>query len=162
MPLELQIIRASEFVRLGTKERLDFQGSKEALALLASACRKRGVDRALLDLRQLPLSDRPLFTPTELAALVDTFREAGFARRQKLAVLYQEDPHHGARFFAFIGMFKGWRVRAFPEFEPALLWLSEEELRPTRNRRSLDEEPEQRKIPIKFRNDGTSAKKARR
>src|SRR5688572_19254617 len=120
MPLELQIIRASEFVRLSPQEHLDFETSKNALALLAIACRKREVDRALLDLRQLPIPPKPLFTPAQLAALVDTFREAGFSRRQKLAVLYRTDRHHGARLFAFIGTFKGWRVRAFGDFEAAL------------------------------------------
>src|SRR5258705_341866 len=103
MPLELQIIRASEFVSLGAHERLDFDESKKALALLARACRKRGVHRAVLDLRDLPVPDKPLFTPDQLAALVETFREAGFTRRQRLAVLYREDKYYGVRLFAFIG-----------------------------------------------------------
>jgi hypothetical protein len=126
MPLELQIIRASEFVRLGARDHLDFKASKEALQQLAQACRKRGVDRALLDLREIPIPPKPLFTPQELAALVETFREAGFARHQRLAVLYRSDPHHGARTFAFISTLRGWQVRAFEGFEEALLWLSEE------------------------------------
>jgi hypothetical protein len=129
MPLELQIIRASEFVRLGARGHLNFQASKDALQELAHACRKRGVDRALLDLRELPVPPKPLFTPSELASLVETFREAGFARHQRLAVLYRSDPHHGARLFAFIGRIRGWQVRAFAEFEEALFWLSAEKAR---------------------------------
>jgi hypothetical protein len=127
MPLDLQIIRANEFVRVGAREHLNFEASKEALLRLALACRKRGVDCALLDLRELPIPPRPLCTPAELAALLGTFREAGFARRQRLAVLYRSDPHHGARMFAFISAMRGWKVRAFSDFEKALLWLSEEE-----------------------------------
>ena len=126
MPLELQIIRASEFVRLGPKGLLNFQESKEALQVLAQACRKRGVDRALLDLRSLPIPAKPLFTTSELCALVETFRESGFARQQKLAVLYTSDPHHGARMFAFLGTQRGWQVRAFANFEEAVRWLSQE------------------------------------
>lgn len=126
MPLELQIIRAAEFVRLGALGELDFQKSKQALASLASACRKRCLDRALLDVRELPVPDRPRFTVAELAALVGTFRGAGFGPRQRLAVLYKTDPHRGARRFAFIGRLKGWQVRAFASFDEALLWLSEE------------------------------------
>src|SRR6476659_7893237 len=103
MPLELQIIRASEFVRLGASELLNFAESKKALQLLAQACRKRGVDRALVDLRDLPVPPKPLFTTAELAGLLETFREAGFGRQQRLAILHREDPHHGARRFAFIG-----------------------------------------------------------
>src|SRR4051812_26676501 len=101
MPLELEIIRASEFVRLSAKGHLDFAASKQALRDLAYACHKRGLTRALLDLRELPPPPQPLFTPGELAALVETFREAGFSRRQRLAVLYRTDPHSGARTFAF-------------------------------------------------------------
>jgi hypothetical protein len=127
MPTDLEIIRASEFIRLGAKDKLDFQSSKAALAQLAFACRKRGVDRALLDLREVPVPDKPLFSPKELAALVGTFREAGFTEQQRLAVLYRSDPHHGARTFAFISTLRGWRVRAFGEFEAAVSWLSQVE-----------------------------------
>ncbi len=125
MPVELQIIRASEFVRLDPHDLLDFEESKKALQLLAHACLKRELDRALLDLRAVPIPDRPRFTPTQLAALVQTFREAGFGKYQRLAVLYRTDPHGGARAFAFIGRIQGWQVRAFSDFEDAVLWLSE-------------------------------------
>ena len=152
MPFELQIIRTTEFVRVGAQGRLDFQGSKEALATLAKACRKRGLDRALLDLRALPVPARPLFTPAELAALVGTFREAGFGLQQRLAVLYQSDPHGGARTFAFISRMRGWHVRAFGDFESALLWLS---AAPPGQRAR----PEGKPLPIHF--DGSKAKSKR-
>jgi hypothetical protein len=124
IPLELQIIRAPEFLRVDTREHLDFPASKDALQTLAQGCRKRGVHRALLDLRPLPIPPEPLFTPTELAALVNTFREAGFGRQQRLAVLYREDPHGGVKLLAFISRMRGWQVRAFADFEEALSWLS--------------------------------------
>lgn len=142
MPFELQIIRATEFLRIGPQGRLDFKASKETLATLAQACRKRGLDRALLDLRALPVPPKPLFTPSELAALVETFHEVGFGRRQRLAVLYKSDPHLGARTFAFIGRMRGWHVRAFEDFESALFWLS---AAPTEKFR-----PAGQSIPIEF------------
>jgi hypothetical protein len=125
MPVELQIIRASEFICLDADEQLDFDESKQVLRNLAEACRKRGVDRALLDVRGMPVSPKPRFTPSQLAELVRTFHEAGFGKHQRLAVLYKTDPHGGARMFAFISRIQGWQVRAFTEFEEALLWLSE-------------------------------------
>src|SRR5262245_37753812 len=125
MPLELQIIRANEFVRLGPQEQLNLEQSKKALGLLAKACRKRGIDQALLDLRELPVPPQPLFTSSELASLVDTFREVGFTPKQKLAILYRSDPHHGARMFAFISSLRGFRVRAFEQFEAAVHWLAD-------------------------------------
>ncbi|MBC8003412.1 MAG: hypothetical protein H7X97_12565 [Opitutaceae bacterium] len=142
MPIELHVIRASEFVCLDADEHLDFEASKKALQTLAEACRKRGLDRAVLDLRALPVPAEPLFTPTQLAALIKTFRAAGFGRHQRLAVLYRSDPHGGARMFAFIGRIQGWQVRAFAEFEKALLWLWEET-----NRRA---EPKGDEIPIRI------------
>ena len=147
MPFELQIIRAAEFIRVGPHGHFDFQGSKETLATLARACQKRGLNQALLDLRALPVPSKPMFTPQELAALVETFREVGFGPRQRLAVLYRSDPHRGARMFAFISRLRGFQVRAFENFEEGLLWLSEQQYeRPSH---------EGQVIPISF--DGSKA-----
>lgn len=155
MPFELQVINATEFVRIGPQSRLDFKTSKETLARLAQSCRTRGLDRALLDLRSLPVPAKPLFTPAELAELVGTFREVGFGPRQWLAVLCRSDPHGGARTFAFISRMRGWRVRAFEDFESALLWLSaaEKEKRPR---------PEAQSIPVQFAEPGKKTARAAR
>jgi len=126
MPVALQVIRASEFVCLDADELLDFEASKKALQGLAQACRKRGLDRAMLDLRDIPVPAKPRFTTTELAALIGIFRDAGFSRQQRLAVLYQSDVHGGVRNFAFFGKMRGLQVQAFQIFESALHWLSEE------------------------------------
>lgn len=126
MPLTLHVIRASEFVRLDAEEHLDFEASKNALQGLALACRKRGLDRAMLDLRKVPVPDKPLFTASELAALVGAFRDAGFSRRQRLAILYAQDVHGGIRNFTFFSRLRGLQVQAFHDFETALLWVSEE------------------------------------
>ena len=127
MPLELQIIRASEFIRVGAAEKLDFNTSREILRQLAAACRRRGIGRALLDVRNLQPGPTPMLTPAELASLVNTFHEMGFTHDQRLAVLYASDPHRGARLFAFIGALRGWTVQAFSDFEEALAWLSADE-----------------------------------
>ncbi len=127
MPTELHVIRASDFIRLGAKGEFDVAASKIVLAELACACRKRGIDRAMLDLRALEPKPKPVFSPTDLAKLVNTFREIGFTHQQKLAILYSSDPHHRARMFAFISTLRGWRVAAFENFESALGWLSEED-----------------------------------
>jgi len=135
MPLELQIIRAAEFVRLGAEGYFDLAASKAALAKLAGACRKRGIDRALMDLRDLQPGPKPVFSPADLVTLVNTFREIGFTKRQRLAVLYRTDPHRRARLFAFVGTMRGWNVQAFDDFEESLHWLSggpEEESKPAR------------------------------
>src|SRR5262249_28153841 len=124
MPQELQIIRASEFIRIGPKGHFDLAASKAALAELVSACRKRGIDHAMMDLRSLHPGPKPVFTPADLAELVRTFPEAGFTQRQKLAILYRSDPHRRARLFAFLSTMHGWAVRAFGIIEEVLHWLS--------------------------------------
>lgn len=124
MPMELQIIRAREFIRLGPRGHFDLDASKAALTRLADACCRRGIHQALLDLRALHPGPEPVFSPNDLVTLVNTFREAGFTHQDRLAVLYGADPHHRARLFAFIAKLRGWKVQAFDDFEAAILWLS--------------------------------------
>jgi hypothetical protein len=124
MPMELQIIRAQEFIRLGTKGHFDLKSSKAVLAQLAAACCKRGINQALVDLRMLHPGPKPVFSPNDLVALVNTFHEVGFTHKQRLAVLYGSDPHHRARLFAFIAKLRGWKVQAFDSFEEAVMWMS--------------------------------------
>ena len=122
--MELQIIRAREFIRLGAHGEFDLKASKAVLAALAGACWKRGINQALLDLRALHPGPKPIFSANDLVTLVNTFREIGFKQRQRLAVLYRSDPHHRAPMFTFIAKQRGWNVQAFKSFEAALLWLS--------------------------------------
>lgn len=127
MPVDLEIIRAKEFIRLGATGHFDLNASKEVLVLLARACRKRGLEHAVLDLRQLQLAAKPMLTAEDLLQLVNTFNEVGFSRDLRLAILYRADPHHRARLFSFVGSLHGWKIRAFGDFEHALTWLSREE-----------------------------------
>jgi len=125
MTLAIELIRTPEFIRANPHGILDFTASKETLGSIARACLKRGLQRALLDLRGLPGRKVP-FTCSELVELVDTFRESGFGKSHRLAVLYGETRHRGAPLFSFIGRMQGWNVSAFTAFEEALQWLSEQ------------------------------------
>ena len=151
MPLELQVIRASEFIRVGTHGQLDLPASKAVLAELAGACRRRGVDRALLDIRDVRPGPVPVFSPQDLAELVDTFRQIGFTQEQRLAVLYSADPHKRARMFAFLGTLRGWCVRAFGDYEAALDWLAlsgaDEEESATANAEPIPVQSSEGKLP---------------
>ena len=124
MSWQIELIRAAEFVRLGPQEEFDLSASKAALAAIAAACRKRGVDNAVLDLRALQPGPKPVFTTTDLIELVNTFPEVGFTKRLRLAILYRSDPHKRARLFAFVSTLHGWQVSAFANFEQALAWLT--------------------------------------
>jgi hypothetical protein len=128
MPLELQLIRASEFIRLSAEGHFDLETSILALAKIARACRKRGVERAMLDLRAVQTGPEPVFSPQDLATLVETFQRLGFTRNSRLALLYTSDPHGRARMFSFLSILRGWQVRGFGTFERAMRWLSEDEI----------------------------------
>ncbi len=129
--MELQIIRAREFIRLGAHGQYDLEASKAVLAQLAGACWKRGINQALLDLRALRPGPKPVFSPNDLVTLVKTFHEIGFTRQQRLAVLYSSDPHRRASLFASIAKLRGWNVQAFDNFEAAVIWLSGTEDEPS-------------------------------
>jgi formylglycine-generating enzyme required for sulfatase activity len=124
MPIELQIIRAQEFIRLGAQGRIDFKASKAVLKQLATACAKRGIHRALLDLRMVRPGPTPVFSAGDLVMLVKSFRSIGFTPRHHIAVLYQSDPHRRAPLFASIAQTHGWKLQVFNRFEAAFLWLS--------------------------------------
>jgi hypothetical protein len=125
MPLELEIIRAGEFIRLGANGYLDLEASHNILRQLANACRLRGINQALLDVRDVHPGTMPMLAPDDLVSLVSAFREVGFSDEQRLALLYTDDPHFRARMFAFLSAQHGWNVRTFSDFEDALLWLSQ-------------------------------------
>jgi hypothetical protein len=147
MPTELEIIRAQEFIRLGARGQFDLKASKAALAVLAGACWKRGINQALLDLRALQPGPKPVFSPDDLITLVNTFREIGFTDQQRLAVLYRSDPHRRASMFASIARLRGWRVKAFDEFEEAVNWLSRAENEPSKAERESTTQAEE--VPVR-------------
>jgi hypothetical protein len=141
MPLQIELIRAAEFIRVGPNGRFDLAASKEALATLAAGCQKRRIDNALMDLRALQPGPKPVFTTSDLLELVNTFPEVGFTKRLRLAILYSSDPHKRARLFAFVSTLHGWKVSAFGDFEHALLWLSTTQETPTPNDRASVGQP---------------------
>ena len=124
MSFQIEIIRAAEFIRIGAEGQFDLPASKAALRTLAAACRKRGIDTAVLDLRALQPGPKPVFTTSDLLELVNTFPQVGFTKNLRLAILYRSDPHKRARLFAFLGTLHGWNVQAFADYEHALKWLS--------------------------------------
>ena len=120
MPLDVQIIRASEFVRLGAHGAFDFESTRSVLIAMADACRKRGIDRALIDIRGASSN----LTRNDLAALGKTFGAAAVCRRLRLAILHRKDQGGRAKLFAFFSAMRGRNVRAFEDFEEGLVWLS--------------------------------------
>jgi len=122
MPVEIQIIRACEFVQLSTSGIFDFNGTRGLLIEMADACRKRGIERALIDIRGANSN----LTRNDLAALGKTFNEMAVSRRLRLSIIHRHDQGGRAKLFAFFSAMRGRNVRAFEDFEEALVWLSTE------------------------------------
>src|SRR3954453_6913765 len=75
MPHELSIISAGEFLRCGSHGATDFAASRKVLMSLAQALVRRGVDKAILDIRKA-YAEPPL-TYTQLYELARAFQESG-------------------------------------------------------------------------------------
>jgi hypothetical protein len=140
MPVDLQIIRASEFVRVDASGRFDLESTKGVLIALAHACHKRSVFHALIDVRG-GTSD---LTPGDLAALASAFSKTTVSKRLRLALLHNGNQNYRAKLFAFIGTMRGEKIRAFEDFEEALDWLSTSESKPARTCRDPENE-----VPIR-------------
>ena len=145
MPLELELIRATEFVRVGAEGRFDLAASKKALAAIVSACRKRGLRHAVMDLRGVRIGPKSAFTTADLVELVNTFPKAGFTHELRVALIYASDPHKRARLFAFLSTLHGWEVQAFGNFEEAVMWLSSNGVKV----KAAEQEKKER-VPIRF------------
>jgi hypothetical protein len=119
MSYNLQIVQPCDFVRLDASGRLDLAESKKVLADVARACVERGIGLALLDVRDL-------YTDLRLAdvySLSRAFREMGFRRTDRLAILHRYNSAEKADFFAMCAADGGWDVRAFEDFEQAMEWF---------------------------------------
>jgi len=120
MPQNLQIVRPSDFVCLDAQGKPDLAASERALSAVAKACVDRGIDCALLDVRNVQ-SNLGL---VDLYQLVKAFDAMGFQPNHRLAVLHRYSGGEGAEFFAICASMRGWNVRAFDNFEEAIEWFS--------------------------------------
>jgi hypothetical protein len=144
MPVELQIIRACEFVRVGTQGEFDFESTRSVLTVLANACHKRGLNRSLIDVREAKSN----LAPNDLAALVNVFCEATGSTRLQLAIVHTGDQNYRAKLFAFFSAMRGRKVRAFENFEEALVWLS------TQNDEAMKTGLHQGEVPVQAKRRG--------
>jgi hypothetical protein len=123
MPCNLHIVRAGDFVRLDAHGELDSDASGKILRTIAKTCIDRGIDNALLDVRNFYSN----VTIAQLHDLTRTFYEMGFREKHHLAVLHRYRGGKKAELFAMFAESHGWNVRAFDLFEDAIEWFSEDE-----------------------------------
>ena len=119
MPYDLHNIKTSDFVRLDARGKVDVERSREVLGELANTCACRGVNCALLDVRDLHSE----MTMNDLYSLAKTFRAMGFRPDQRLAVLHRYRSERAESFTTFAAN-EGWDVRGFEDYEEAIEWFS--------------------------------------
>lgn len=122
MAYNLHIVRPSDFVRLDPYGRCHLEESRVALTTLAKQCVERGINCALLDVREMQAG----LSLGDIYLLANAFREMGFRTDHRLAILHRYGGTGQAEFFALAAADKGWNVRAFEEYEEAIDWFGAE------------------------------------
>ena len=137
MSFDLEIIRACEFVRLDAQGEFDFESTREVLKALADSCHKRGIERAMIDVRGATSN----LSPKDLAGLVSSFAKAAVSKRLWLAIVHTGDQNYRAKLFVFFSAMRGRKVQAFERFEDGLDWLSLSDHSPADSDTSAHEVP---------------------
>jgi hypothetical protein len=122
MPHNLHIVKTNEFIRLDAHGKPDLEQSRKILSSIAKTFVERGIDCALIDVRDL----RADMSINDLYRLVHAFPEMGFQPKHRLAVLhrYRAEP---PEVFATLASDEGWNVRSFEEYEDAIEWFTSQE-----------------------------------
>jgi hypothetical protein len=131
MPYSIQVIHTDDFLRFaGNKKDVDLAETHRVLSAIARQCIDRGIDCALLDVRQMTGD----LSPTDMYQLALAFHEMGFHKHHRLAILHRSAagqrveffgmrPGALAEFFALCASQEGWNVRAFDKYEEAIEWF---------------------------------------
>ena len=122
MPTTLQIVHARDFVRTTPTGHLDWETTQRLFTAIAkTAAQLEGCD-FLMDNRELSSID---LSDTQLWYLVQLLLDFDPIFRGKIAILLPEEASGDrARFFELCATNRGFRVKAFKQFEAAINWLS--------------------------------------
>src|SRR5580704_5890788 len=96
MPFDLEIIRTDDFIRLNSKGDYDQEQTRAFLARIAKSCIDRGINCALVDVREAR-SDMEM---NDLYALALVFKDMGFRKHHRLAILYSSESEQRVKFFS--------------------------------------------------------------
>ncbi len=115
---DIRIIHASDFLQTTVEGSLDFEGSRAILLDIAGSA--DGYD-LLLDIREMKGEQLSYADVYRLVGILETHPESF---RGKVALLDRFDAQfEKTQFFEASATEKGFRVRAFLDFEEAVRWL---------------------------------------
>jgi len=120
MASNIHIISCRDFLRYDAGGDFDADTTRGALREIADQCICAGLRHAMLDVRDI--TDAP--TIAQLFWIADELPALGFSRLDRLAIVYIDQGHGRATFFAKAAHNRGFNVREFTEFEGAFHWLS--------------------------------------
>jgi hypothetical protein len=118
MSLKLQIIHASEFVRLTRKGGIDLEATKQGLAALARAACQVEDCQLLIDGRECVWKH----STVDIWELVTELEKHAVFARRKIAILASGTAEK-QEFFKLCAQNRGYWVNVFRDFEEAVNWL---------------------------------------
>jgi hypothetical protein len=120
LAFSITIVRPADFIRYDSHQRPSLAAGREAMQTIGRMCQERGIDRILIDSREVI---EPLKVP-ELYMLAAALADIEFPRHIWIALLPRMDVFDRAEFFSLCAANRGWIARPFRSFEEAVLWMA--------------------------------------
>lgn len=120
MTVEVRIIPIKEFLRTDVSGNLDLERSLILLRNLVEECKKRDVDRILIDTREATSNASML----DVWTLAKKLTSSGLRARVAVVNRPKDDFDRGA-FLELCAMNREYQLKAFRDFEAAFTWLNE-------------------------------------
>ena len=98
---------------------LDLAVSKQALLGIATEVEQSGEDRILIDIREV----ETMPSVVDFFELGESLASYPTLRRSKIALLTSMSEVKNAEFFENVAVNRGFRLKAFTNFEEAIAWL---------------------------------------
>ena len=126
MAVEVRIIPIKEFLRTDVSGNLDLERSLLILGDLVEECKKRSVDRILIDTREATSNASML----DVWTLARKLTHSGLKAQVAVVNRPKDDFDRGA-FLVLCAMNRGYQLKASQDFEAAFTWLNEDEPSPS-------------------------------
>lgn len=120
MPIDVKIVPAKEFIRTKANGEFDLEGTKELFLAVFSKMKEANASEVVMDFREASTK----MTASDINELLSVLNHVGSWSTWKIAIAYRpKNDWDRAKFFELGAQNKGYRVKAFQDFEKALAWL---------------------------------------
>ena len=122
--IEYTVININEFLRIKPTGEFDRQETQKFLAKLSELMESSDKGRILLDIRQA--YPKVALTVFDIYDFVEELEKGRTAFHNKIAILTREDfQFDNAQFFELCAKNRGFKIRAFTDFETSIEWFAE-------------------------------------